>query len=257
MEAKSSNDDVLRAAGEVGALLPRLASVGIGLSFVAYFVGWREAEAYFSTVGAPWVISLIGASRFLYLSGPLVGGVLLCAFFSVHALGTETVGVKGLWRCSIGAFLLATLLIVFKVLVPPTAFSPRGLWYLALAAGFCFAIGAGGVVGLVVGRLKESEMRWTVSHAYMIYIAVFAGLYTMPALMGSARARHDLASMEDRLPAVRLLSSTTYENWRLVEAVNESALLIDRQAVSGRPLFRIVKMTEISSVNAIESKATN
>lgn len=236
----------------MGALLPQAASVAVGISFIAYFAGWREANAYFTALGSPWAVSQLPASRLLYLSGELVAGVLMCAFLAVHSLATGTVGVKGLNWCSAVAFILAALFAGLTNLPPMTFASPKIVWNLSICGGVCYAVGSGATLGELVSRLKESELRWTASHAYLIYMAILMGVYLMPSQIGAARGKYHLASLESTLPAVRLATPVTNENWRLVETIGESALLMDRQMATAQPLFRIVKTTDIQSINAIE-----
>ncbi|MCG2576352.1 hypothetical protein LZ012_05020 [Dechloromonas sp. XY25] len=228
MTIKLREEDLLKAAGAVGALLPCAASVAVGISFLAYFAGWRDANAYFTALGAPWVVSLLPASRLLYLSGEFVAGILVCAFLAMNSVVSGEIGLKGLRRWSWIAFALAMLSGINAHLLPPTLVSPKVAWGLSNFAGLCIAVASGATLGEVVIRLKDNELRWTASHAYSIYLAVFIGLYWMPSQIGTARAKYHLASLEATLPAVRLTTPATNENWRLVEAIGESVLIMDR-----------------------------
>jgi hypothetical protein len=254
MTNEHRTDEFLRAAGAVGALLPQFASAAIGITFIAYFVGWRAANAYFTTLGAPWVVLLLPPSYFLYSSSELVIGIFLFALIAVHAIATGTIQVKVLVWCSALALVIAAIFIALSIWLPPTSISPKRVLGLSTLAGLCYAVGSGATLGEVVYRLKESELRWTVSHAYLIYFAAFYGLYMLPSHTGSAKAKYHLETLESVLPSVRLITPSPNENWRLVETIGESALLMDHQMASTQPLFRIVKTTDMLSINATDRK---
>lgn len=250
MTTQSTATSLLKAAGAVGILIPQVAAAAIGISFIAYYAGWRDATAYFTTIGSPWAVSMLPTSRLLYLSGELVGLLLLCAFFSIHALATGLVGQKGLSRLSLALFVLAGLSSALARWYPSILGSPIAVWHLSTISGMCFATGSGTTLGEVVSHLKENRLQWTASHAFMIYIAVFVGIYTAPSLIGAARAKYHRESSATTLPAVHLTANNQNESWRLLEVMGESALLIDRETAASLPLFKIVKTNDILSIDA-------
>ena len=54
-----SADKTLEATSSVLGLLPKIAGFVGGLTAIGLLMGWREMSSYYSTLGAPWAISMM------------------------------------------------------------------------------------------------------------------------------------------------------------------------------------------------------
>ncbi|HJU72089.1 MAG TPA: hypothetical protein VJ603_09590 [Paucimonas sp.] len=254
MSAIDQQPTVLQAAGHLGRLLPHAAGVAVSLSAVTYYAGWRDASAYFIELGAPWAVSMLPATSFLYLSAELVTVVLLVAFFSVHAVATDMTGLKGVTRASIGVFVLSIIMAAIARWFPSAWLSTKSVWHLTTAVGFLFAVGGGMILGEAAVHLSESEMRWSPRHAYLIYTAIFVGIYVAPSQVGTARARFHLDAVADALPSVKLANALPNQSWFMVSVMNDRALAMERSSKARPPQFRVVSVSEVASIEAVAKK---
>lgn len=70
---KKMEVNLSEAVGVFGEFLPKIAGIAISLTFITYFLGWREESSYYQALGAPWVLSLIPRFTFMNVSS---GGVM-------------------------------------------------------------------------------------------------------------------------------------------------------------------------------------
>lgn len=251
MTETPQNITVLQAAGAMGRLVPQIAGIAIALSAVAYYAGWRDASAYFTELGAPWVVSAIPATAFLYSAAELVVVVLLAAFFSIHALATNSTTPKGLRRISLGVFITSALLVGIARVPPNAWLSTSNAWSCAAVGGALFASGAGITLAELANSLSEHKLKWSASHAYLVYLAIFVGLYSAPAQIGSARARYHLGAASAALPSIKMPNAPASQSWYLVATMADKVLAMERSSAAQRPQFRVIAASDLLSINAV------
>ena len=67
-DKESDNARIIKAVSYVYGFLPQVAGSIVGLSAMAYFIGWRMLSAYYESLGAPWVKSLIPSTQIIQAS---------------------------------------------------------------------------------------------------------------------------------------------------------------------------------------------
>ncbi|HBB2682975.1 TPA: hypothetical protein J9677_002357, partial [Escherichia coli] len=96
-----NTDNTLRATGVVLGLLSQLAGLIVGFTALAYIIGWKEASAYYSELGAPWVTSLLTPTQVMQTSIPLISTIAVVTLISVAELASQNIGVRWLRRWAI------------------------------------------------------------------------------------------------------------------------------------------------------------
>jgi hypothetical protein len=73
-------------------LFPQVVAALVSLSALGYFIGWREASAYYAALGPPWAVSMLPPFALLQLSAPIILAILMGGFFAF----TSQISVRGL-----------------------------------------------------------------------------------------------------------------------------------------------------------------
>ena len=79
-------------------LFPQVVAALVSLSALGYYIGWREASAYYAALGAPWAVSMLPSVALLQLSADIALFIGLSAFFGFNNLATGHVTAKRLSR---------------------------------------------------------------------------------------------------------------------------------------------------------------
>jgi hypothetical protein len=241
------------AAATLGRALLQIASAAIALYALGYFIGWAEAEAYFSQLGASWAVSLLPPLRLLQKSAPVVIPMALCVILSIEWLAkSETAG-----RQKLGLFSFLTpitafaLFIVAGVLGRMPGRAIAGYWCV-FAGAVLFACYAGLLIGQLIARLSTTHrLLWSGYHIWLLRVVALFGLVVAPFFVGDSQAKIDRESGE--LPSVQLEDDHTRE-WHLVDVTEDSALLMSGRGGPQEPaVFRVVALTDIKLIAAARS----
>jgi len=138
-------------------------------------------------------------------------------------------------------------------LLPERWVSPIvGLW-CALIGALIYASGAGFIIGQLIAQLSADRLEWSGHHITLLQVFIFGGLIYTPSQVGHARGEIDRESASP-LPRVQLEGSEPARDWRLVEVIGNSALLMSRGGSKDPPAFRVVAMADIKLIAAPSPK---
>jgi hypothetical protein len=238
------------AAAALGRVLPRIASAAIALSALGYFIGWREATAYFSALGAPWAAPMLPPLRLLQMSSPIVLPMALSVILSIEWLAKgETARQLNQYVGFTAAVAIALFAIEF---LPEKWASPVAGYWCALAGAVFYAFTAGLMIGELIARLSEDRLQWSGHHVVLLQSFVLIGFFLAPSAVGDSRGTidRDLGN----LSRVRLEDNEPARDWRLVEVIGDSALLMSRGGSKDLPAFRVVAVTNIKLIAAPSPK---
>lgn len=236
------------AVFEFGGFLPKSASVFVGLTGVAYFSGWTEEVAYYSALGAPWIVSSLPAFAFLLLSAGMVASIAVSAFISLHHIAVRKNGHKHVVWTSGALIIIASCLGLAPQIVPACWLSPYRIWLFADAHAQLMFLGAGGLLGEAISQFRCLKLKLSPATAFTIYLFVVYGLYSTPAQRGTARANFHIAQSSNALPVVQFIGGLTNERWQLVEVLGQNALLIKLASTSEGKVFRLVQTKDVTAI---------
>jgi|HubBroStandDraft_1064217.scaffolds.fasta_scaffold359822_1 hypothetical protein len=80
------------------------------------------------------------------------------------------------------------------------------------------------MIGELIARLSADRLEWAGWHVGLLYTFVTAGLIFAPNLVGESQGSFDRES--GKLPCVQWVGYESACDWRLVEVIENSALLI-------------------------------
>lgn len=243
----------LRATAAVARPLLAVASGIIGIGALAYLIGWRETSSYYSAFGAPWVTSLLSPTRLAQSSAWVIWITLIFAFTSIYSIAAANATHHGM-RWSAIATLAVGLVIgaIDKLQIEAISTQARAL-LLGLAA-LLFAISAGLTIAEVVARFKEDGFRWHSYYLWLFYFVVLLTFQWAPSRMGEARARLNMLSETTSLAPVDLKAPGNNTEWRLLEVLDGSAILVALGSSPHLNQFRVVALTELQNVRSTRAQ---
>ncbi|MGB4781516.1 hypothetical protein [Candidatus Methylomirabilis sp.] len=248
-EVPKISNEALKAATSVASLLPQVAAAAAGASVLGLFAGWRDATAYFSSLGASWFMTALTPSMLIQRAAGLMGLLVLFAFLSIYNLTHGAATAKGLRKYSILLVVAATVLFIVPTLAERWV-GKQVVYYCSVAGAFASAISAGLTIGEVVARLVDDELAWGGYHVWLLYLAVSFGLMQAPDRMGYARAQVDGDQKTSSLPKVEVVSGAPEKAWRLVMIAGNQFLLVSLGETPHSHTFRVVDANAISEIRS-------
>ena len=198
-DSAQNTDATLRAASGVASLLPKFAGIAMALSGLAYYVGWREASAYYAELGAPWAASIVPSIRLIQQSAGLIGTMAILAMLSVVWISRKDTSAVGLRRWSIVFLVISALLFVPSLFV--TSFvTPTVAYLCSVLAAVCLVASAGLTIGELIAQLAENDQKWNHYHLMLIFFVILFGVFQAPDRLGRARAQLDGDFTNSKLP---------------------------------------------------------
>lgn len=205
--------------------IARGAGVLVGLSALGYYVGYRIQSHYFSEAGARWVLDMLSPTVLVREGQVVIIVVGTTAFLSLMHLFSNDGSADKLKRKDL-------ILSVIAIVLLGAAFISGKVWsnnkldyVLSIVAGGLMAAAAGFTVGELVGRLDESESKWSGYHLYLLWFFYISAIAMAPYYIGMNRAKFDLDPTLSTLPFVTVTNDKTGQ-WRLMRAVGENYLLV-------------------------------
>jgi hypothetical protein len=246
--AKSAGDR-LRGLSAVGGILPQVAGAVLGLSALGYVAGWREADAYYSAIGAPWFARQLPPAQLLLESASFIGGI---AFFAVLTLVSVANGAWSLESVSrwarwltftgVGGYAIALILdqwILAGWISLTLAFS-TAMWSIAV----------GLFAGELVGSFRRDQTTWEIRQLMLSWAVVSLGLWYGPMALAGNRARVDMKISESSLP--HLIGPGVDSTWHVVTVTGDRALAVHLDTLAKARLFRIVNLTDSMMIRSTE-----
>lgn len=241
-------------AGAILEVLPRVVAAMLSLSALGYFVGWREANSYYTALGAAWAGSAIQPLTLLQLSATTVISVAGASFFSLVLLLDDRVSPKSLsWVCAALLVLAGLGLTTSQGLFG--SISPSGSYAFAAVSSTLCALAAGFTLTEFFGRVRRStDKALASSHLWLVYWFVLPGLFWAPDRLGQARALRDAGASSSPLPLINASQGLRPGAWRLVHIAEDKALLMLPSDNLQERVFKIVETRDIEIRST--SKAT-
>lgn len=225
-------------------LLPRAIAAILSLSALGYFVGWREANSYYTTLGAAWGAASVSPLALLQLSASTIVTVAAAAFFSQILVLDHKVSLRKLsWFCAACLGIAGILLAASQGLFGYAP--PSGAHILASVGSQFFAISAGVTISELIGHIRQSSLPISSGHLWLIYWFVLTGLFWAPDRLGEARALRDAAPLSSPLPVVEPDASLQQSDWRLVQLVGDKAILMMLTDEAQNRRFRMVDVKDV------------
>jgi hypothetical protein len=241
------------ALSTFGTLLPKSAGLFVSLTGIAYFSGWREKSAYYKTLGAPWIMPTVPRFSFLESSAGMMVLIVLCAYFALQKIAPQKRGTNKILWASLIAMFTSALLSIMSDYLPQRWATPVNTWALMEVAATLMYSATGLLVGEAIARFRDDRLKWSSHVVYILYTAIYFGLYMTPSTLGISRAEYHLAAPSNALPSVTIVNAGRNEGWRLVELVGSSALLMKSPANVSRPVFRLVELKDVSEIVQLPS----
>jgi hypothetical protein len=229
--------------------VPKAVAAIVSLSALGYFAGWREAKAYYSALGATWVASSVSASSLLQLSATTIVAIVFGAFYSLVLLNDKKLSPRKLSLACAVLLLISTIALSTSqgLFGHPPAIAA---YSLAILGSTLCAVAAGVTLTELYCNTRTSPGAPPTNHLWLLYWFVLPGLFWAPDRLGQAQALRDMDPTTSPLPIVSIDATQGSGTWRLVQILQDKALLIRIGAKESSTQFKIVDAREI---NLIES----
>ncbi len=242
-----NTDNTLRATGVVLGLLSQLAGLIVGFTALAYIIGWKEASAYYSELGAPWVTSLLTPTQVMQTSIPLISTIAVVTLISVAELASQNIGVRWLRRWAIIFIILATITYLLSLAID----NRSGVTALIFLSSMLWAFSTGATIGELIGCLALKEIKWGGYEVYLLYFVLFFCFSQAPDLMGKSRASLIERADSTSLPKVNLAGTT--DAWGLIGPCGDKLLLISLGQDRHDRLFKLVASENIVGIRTTKT----
>ena len=233
-------------------LLPKAVSTIVSLSAIGYFVGWKETKAYYISIGANWAAASVPPLALLQQSANTIMAIAFGAFYSLVLLNDNRVTTRKLsWVCAIFLMISSVCLIAsqgtFGQLQSPAAYT------FATVGSLLCAVAAGITVAELYGHTKATQAPLSSGNLWLVYWIVLPGLFWAPERLGQAQSLRDMDIIHSTLPFVAVDAIEPASTWRLVQLLQDKALLVRLDAKEGQRQFKVVEVKDIQSIAAAPS----
>ena len=231
--------------------LPKAIGAIVSLSALGYFIGWRESQSYYVSLGASWAASAVSPLALLQLSATTLVVIATSTFFSLILLFDGRATAR---RLSIACAVCLAIAALCLVSSQGTfgSISPSPAHALASVGSVFCALSAGITLTELVAHSRESKKEVSSGHLWLVYWFVLPGLFWAPDRLGQARALRDVEPSASALPSVDLGAGTTPNEWRLVQLMGDKALLMSLVSKDKR-LFKLIEAKDVKSINSTPS----
>lgn len=249
----SDSQSTLKTLSGLSDTLARVAGVLVGLSGLAYFVGYRIESHYLAQAGASWVLGLLSTSEIIRKGQGVILVVGLTLFFSIINIfetnaSSEKLKQKDLIFGGICLILLGAAYLTSKYSDNYTL----GYW-LAILAGIIMAAGAGFTIGELIVSLNESKRNWNEYHLKLLFFVYMSATVVAPILIGSNKANLDLERNVSLLPVVTITGEEG-SKWRLLRTVGDNYLLVTLPEKEAVREFRLVPISPTVVISSTLTK---
>jgi hypothetical protein len=251
----SSPSDQDHAAATIAALSSvygvalQLTGAIAGISAVAYFIGFRENQAYFRELGCTWYISLLAASDVIQTAIPALWGLALTGFIQFDLFLRGKASAKYFAKTAFVCSVLGTGLSILPDLLSHYL-QPLAIHVIAVVANSFILWAAGTFVAEFLARFVESGRSWRAEHLTLVYLIVMFAAWYAPDQSGRARADADSDPTYTKLPEVKLTEVKTGERWYLVHVIENRFLVGTFGAKPADRHFRVVEAKDIRDVRS-------
>jgi hypothetical protein len=227
----STFENAARILGNVGAAV-------VGLSALAYFIGWHEAFSYYYELGAPWVVNSLSATRLLLESAGLMTVLALFALMSVVSLSERMWQLKHVFRVSTGMAIVGGSLILIATFLSRWL-TPSAVFWLSQSAVALFALATALTIAEVVMSVHADGVQWFHRKVWYVFTLLMLGLWQAPDVVGTARAERNANPALSRLPEV-ISADRNDSGWLLVTTLDGKYLLMKPDITRAKRQFRLM-----------------
>lgn len=228
-------------------LLPKAVSTIVSLSVLGYFVGWKETQAYYTSIGAVWAAASVPPLALLQQSANTIIAITFGAFYSLVLLSDNKISTRKLsWACAI--ILLASTACLLASKGTFGQLPSTGAYTFASIGSMLCALSAGITVAELYGHTKASQTSHSSGHLWLVYWIVLPGLFWAPERLGQAQSLRDMDVTYSPLPLVSVESTQSAGSWRLVQLLQDKALLVKLDPKETNRQFRVVDIKDIRSI---------
>lgn len=217
MVSKSSKKEftLFESIGRIINVLPKIASLTVGITAFAYLIGWLQAKAYFSAFGASWLLSELSVQSLLgYSWVPLTILLFFCYLTTLDLTEGKTTKVKNiLFTLKYGRILIITIFIIQMVLISLKINSLQ--IFISYTLVFIMIYYSTSAYGYLILSLQNPKFKWDLPSTYLTFIILFCGLYLVPTNLGRSSAYRNLDPERSTLPKIQL-KSDSQPNLRLL-----------------------------------------
>jgi hypothetical protein len=233
--------------------VPKAINIIVSLSALGYFSGWRESQAYYASIGASWAASSVPPLTLLQLSANTIAAVFFGGFFSLTLLIDNKIEIRKLsWACAFLLFVASSCLVTSQGFFGQL--SSTAAYLFAYVGSLLCAVTAGVTLTELYGHSRASQNRISVDHLWLIYWVVLPGLFWAPDRLGQAQSLRDMDATHSPLPIVSFESTLNSENWRLVQLLQDKAILVQLDTVSSNRKFKVIEIKDIKSISFSSGK---
>lgn len=233
-------------------LFPKAVSTIVSLSALGYFVGWKETQAYYTSIGASWAAASVPPLALLQQSANTIIAIAFGAFYSLVLLNDNKITTRKLsWACAI--FLVASSICLIASQGTFGQLPSSGAYAFAAVGSMLCAVAAGITLAELYGHTKAIQTPLKSGHLWLVYWVVLPGLFWAPERLGQAQSLRDMEVTNSPLPVVAVDSTQPTSAWRLVQLLQDKALLVRLDAKESQRQFRVVEAKDIRSIAAASS----
>jgi hypothetical protein len=230
--------------------LPKIASGVVGITAIAYVLGWRIADAYFGQMGASWCVDLMTIQQITRYGALMVFfASFVCASCTKNLISGQTTQQKlNRWAAF---WALSGLLISGLAGLHPHFISASIVMTAAEVAPLLIMASVGISVGELIAFFSTGKP--AVSYFPLMYEAIILlGLFWTPVLLGTSHAEKDSGS-SSTLPNITLTIADS-RPWRLVGPIGDQLLIIVPNDDSKQRLFKLVSPSAVASIATSDTR---
>lgn len=245
-EGKEQTQPHVESAATLFAVTSKVVGALVVVPSLAYLAGWQKVTAYYRTIGAPWVASMLAPSQILQEAAPLLFIVVVFGVISVANLLNKGTTAK-IRQWLLGCMIVAALLMPMAM-YPESWLGPQITYYMSLAGGSLMGVCAGLLIALVIGSFADAGMKWDGRPLILIHTLFIFGFWQAPNVVGIAQARLDSNPTLSKLPIVKIDKGGTEQVWRLVSPLPSQLLLTRLTDKEEEREFKLLAPSDIQSV---------
>lgn len=249
----SDNKSTLKTLSGLADALARVAGVLVGLSALAYFVGYQIESNYLSQAGASWVLGLLSTSDLVREGQAVILTVGITLFIAIMNLFEKDSSPEKLRRKDLLLSGVSLALLAIAYFTSKYWGNHKIDYLLSISAGALMAAAAGFTIGELIAHLDESMNNWSGYHLYLLLFFYFSAIAMAPHFIGTNRAKLDLEPSISSLPAATI-SGEAAGKWRLMRTVGDNYLLV---SLFENPASREFRLVPISPSVVIASNRKN
>lgn len=249
-------ETTLRATNNTLGLLSKMASLIVGLTFLAYIIGWGYSSAYYDSLGAKWATSMLIPKQIIQSSVFIIFIIAMTVFYSVLGLVLKMLNGKKLRNHSF-FWAILSILSCFIPLMLQNYVNAIFLATVTMFGGYFLVIAVGFFIGELISSHAEYNNQWGSNEVYLVCMIIIWGVVWAPNLIGKANATIDENSNYS-FPKVRL-QENEIDSWRLIGPCGDKLLLISYGKDRQERKFRLVNaesLIEIASPATMKKKLT-